>query len=299
MTNLKKRYCRHLVTHSTLALLAAGSAWAAAPAPGGLLMNGPAGFTMGNWGEGTGSAAGPDAAAANFRGQGGPQRYEAFAVDIAQDPFVNPERFRAVSGLAFVDDDGDGICDYFQDTALHRDELGLAWVDRNQDSISDLFQTSQAYGAMGLGNFVDVDGDGLSDNYELSPWGPGGPANFRGGDGPQFYPPFEVATAGDVFVNPGRFARMTGLQFVDENGDGISDYFQNGPAFHQLGIGGWADANEDSIADRFQTREMYWALGMRNFVDVDGDGLCDNYELTPIVAEEIFLGPIPSPKGNS
>lgn len=296
--NRTKRYLRQLATASALILLGAGAAFAAPPAADSSGMNGATSLMDMAGQVGWSGSMAEAGAAANFRGQGNTQRYDPLVVDIQNDPFVNPERFRQLTGLDFVDDNRDGICDYFQDTAYYQEKFGLAWVDANGDGISDFFQTRAMYVAMGLNNFVDVDGDGLCDNYELYPRGPRGPGNFRGGNGPQYYPPFDVDTSDDVFVNPQRFEQVTGLQFVDENGDGICDYFQRGPYFQQLGIGAWTDANQDGIADVFETREMYWALGMKNFVDVDGDGLCDNYEKTPIAAEEIHLGPVGGQTGH-
>jgi hypothetical protein len=106
--------------------------------------------------------------------------------------------------------------------------------------------------------------------------------NFRQGLGPQQYN-FDVDISDDVFVNPGRFGQVTGgMNFVDENGDGICDLAQDSEAFQALGIGPFVDENEDGIHDAFQTRAAYRALGMNNFVDVDGDGICDNYEANPL-----------------
>ncbi len=100
--------------------------------------------------------------------------------------------------------------------------------------------------------------------------------------GPQIYRDFAVDTSMDIFINPARFRQMTGgMEFVDQNGDGIIDYAQNTPFFQQLGMGPFKDRNRDSIHDEFQTFQFYRALGMDNFVDVDGDGICDNYEENP------------------
>lgn len=105
--------------------------------------------------------------------------------------------------------------------------------------------------------------------------------NFRAGLGPQHYN-FDMDISEDVFVNPGRFRQVTGgMDFVDENGDGICDLAQDSEAFQALGIGPFVDENEDGIHDAFQTRGAYQAFGMNNFVDVDGDGICDNYEENP------------------
>ncbi len=106
--------------------------------------------------------------------------------------------------------------------------------------------------------------------------------NFRADLGPQRYN-FEVDVSDDVFTNPGGFGQVTGgMNFVDDNGDGVADIVQDSELFQALGIGPFVDENEDGIHDDFQTRAAYMALGMDNFVDVDGDAICDNYEENPL-----------------
>ncbi len=107
--------------------------------------------------------------------------------------------------------------------------------------------------------------------------------NFRMGLGPQHYGPFDVDVSDDPFVNPRTYRMITGMPFVDENGDGICDIVQDTEMFRSLGIGPCVDENEDSICDCFQTKDAYERLGMHNFVDVDGDGICDNYEMNPFM----------------
>jgi|GEM_PF-6491485 len=220
---------------------------------------------------------------ANFRGVLGPQWYGAFEIDTAEDPFVNTERFRTITGgMDFTDENGDGICDIVQDTGLFAGLGGGEFVDENGDGICDLFQTRQAYQALRLQNYVDVDGDGVCDNYEENPLARQEGPNFRGVSGPQYYHGFEVETSEDVFVHPGRFHEITGgMDFTDENGDGICDIVQDTGLFAGLGGGEFVDENGDGICDLFQTRQAYQALRLQNYVDVDGDGICDNYELHP------------------
>ncbi len=107
--------------------------------------------------------------ASNFREGLGPQHYN-FSVDISGDVFVNPNRFSQLTGgMAFIDENADGICDLVQDTDSFQ-ALGIGpFVDENEDGIYDSFQTRGAYHAMGMNNFVDADGDGLCDNYEADP----------------------------------------------------------------------------------------------------------------------------------
>lgn len=101
---------------------------------------------------------------------------------------------------------------------------------------------------------------------------------------PQLYPAFEVVTSDDIFVNPEIFTvRTGGMQFVDNNADGIVDIAQDSVAFAELKIGLFVDANHDTIYDGFQTFEFYKTFQINNYVDVDGDGLCDNYEQNPWV----------------
>jgi len=221
----------------------------------------------------------------NLRMGLGPQYYGPFDVDVSNDPFVNPRAYMRLTGMQFVDENGDGICDIMQDTDLFR-SLGIGpCMDENNDSICDRFQTREAYERLGMRNFVDVDGDGICDNYEMNPImddanGTMG-NNLRMGLGPQHYGPFDVDVSNDPFVNPRAYMRLTGMQFMDENGDGICDIVQATDLFRSLGVGPCIDENNDTICDCFQTRNAYERLGMHNFVDVDGDGICDNYEMNP------------------
>lgn len=224
---------------------------------------------------------------------GGFYNHDAFTVDMTMDVFSNPWTFTTFTGMAFIDDNHDGIADMFQDTDLY-DSMGFGeWMDQNQDGIGDRFQTFEMYTYMGMTNFVDVDGDGICDNYELmvtftgeSPQETesGSPANFMGVMGYHYYEAFTADTSGDVFINPEAFMEWTGMEFTDQNEDGIEDMFQNTDVYHAMGFGEWMDQNQDGIGDIFETRGMYNLMGMGNFVDVNGDGLSDNYQ--PTVTEE-------------
>ncbi len=222
----------------------------------------------------------------NMRHMTGPQVYNDITVDISGDIFVNPSVFNRLTGgtIEFVDENGDGITDYVQNTKYF-DSLGLGpFQDENGDTIHDAFQTFGFYRALGMKNFVDLDGDGLCDNYENDPFATNSTQNrWMGVMGPRSFGRFMVATDEDVFVNPGVFNRIAAgrLQFVDDNGDGICDYFQDTQYFQSLGVGQFTDENGDTIHDQFETFNFYKAVGMNNFVDVDGDGICDNYEANP------------------
>jgi len=217
------------------------------------------------------------------------QQYDGFSVDTKDDLFVNPAEFSGITGgWAWIDEDGDGICDYVQNTPEF-EGLGIGpFVDENGDGIHDSFQTHEFYRAMGMENFVDVDGDGLCDNYELNPWAEDGVSNMRGGGGMfQEYSSFTVDLEDDIFVNPEQFGAVGGpmMPWVDADGDGIVDYAQDSESFQNLGLGPFVDENGDGIHDPFQTHAFYSAVGMRNFVDLDGDGLCDNYTGIGIVQD--------------
>ncbi len=141
-----------------------------------------------------------------------------------------------------------------------------------KDSIKSIIVTVAATSAAALLASTAVAGGPGSDHAE----------NFRSGLGPQQYH-FNVDISDDVFVNQHRFMQVTGgMEFVDENGDGVCDLAQDSESFRALGIGPFADENQDGIHDVFQTRAAYRALGMNNFVDADGDGICDNYEAEPV-----------------
>ena len=197
------------------------------------------------------------------------QHYKELIVSTDEDPFVDPERFSEVTnGIPFIDENGDSIADIVQNTEFFL-KLG-EFIDENQDSIHDPFQTWEMYQALGLKNFVDVDGDGICDNYVK------GIAHRE--NGKIRYENIDIDLSEDPFINPERFAQLSGgIPFVDEDGNGIGDIFQDTELFRSFNFGDFIDENGDGIHDPFQAWEMYHALGLRNFVDVDGDGICDNY----------------------
>lgn len=207
-------------------------------------------------------------------GMRGSKRFNRIYVSTWEDPFVHPGRFAEVTGgMAFVDEDGDGIADIVQDTDLFAAGNFGEFIDENGDTIHDPFQTWEMHHTLGMRNFVDADGDGVCDNHVEG-------LGFRG-HGFHRYEDLEMDLSDDVFIHPGRFAEATGgMAFVDENGDGIADIVQDTDLFYSFDFGEFVDENGDTIHDPFQSWEMYHALGMRNFVDADGDGVCDNYQVT-------------------
>jgi len=62
--------------------------------------------------------------------------------------------------------------------------------------------------------------------------------------------------------------------FVDENGDGVCDYAQNGsPTWHGPG---YVDADGDGVCDYWQTGNgRYGQGGGMAYADENGDGVCD------------------------
>jgi hypothetical protein len=114
-------------------------------------------------------------------------------------------------GHAFVDSNGDGICDYAQNgsSTWH----GPGWVDQNGDGVCDYWQQgSSAYGMGGGMMFRDQNGNGINDYVERS---------------------------GHMGM---------GHDFVDLNGDGICDYAQNGGPDTWHGPGA-VDSNHDGMPD--------------------------------------------------
>ncbi len=78
-----------------------------------------------------------------------------------------------------------------------------------------------------------------------------------------------------------------GPSFIDENGDGICDNFQNGRRGLGLGNGkgnraNFVDEDGDGVCDNFQSGQRKGngagkGRGIRaNFIDADNDGVCDN-----------------------
>lgn len=199
----------------------------------------------------------------------GKQHYNDLVVSIEEDPYRNPGRFAEVTGgIPFIDENGDQIADIVQDTEFFL-KLG-EFIDENQDTIHDPYQTWEMYQALGLKNFVDVDGDGICDNYVK------GIAHRE--NGKVRYEDLDIDISKDPFINPVRFSEISnGIPFVDEDGDGIADVVQDSAVFESLNAGDFIDENGDTIHDPFQTWEMYRELGLKNFVDQDGDGVCDNY----------------------
>lgn len=96
-------------------------------------------------------------------------RYNSFNVDLSEDIFQNRTNFMAASGgqFNFVDEDGDDICDIFQNSDYFKTTSpDIEFVDENGDGIFDGFQTADFYKAFGMRNFIDTNKDGIWDNYQ-------------------------------------------------------------------------------------------------------------------------------------
>lgn len=98
-------------------------------------------------------------------------------------------------GPGFIDENGNGICDYWdQSSALHQRQQGMRYRDDNGNNINDYVEQSTH---MGNGHdFVDENGDGICDYAQ---------------DG------------SPTWHGPG---------FVDIDNDGTCDYWQNGGRGH-------------------------------------------------------------------
>lgn len=116
-------------------------------------------------------------------------------------------------GHDFIDQNGDGICDFAQNGSptWH----GPGFVDDNNNGICDYWDSSQAMHQRHAGmRFHDENGNHINDYFER-----------------------------ETHMGPGH-------DFVDQDGDGICDYSQDGsPTWHGPGF---TDANQDGICDYWE-----------------------------------------------
>jgi hypothetical protein len=138
----------------------------------------------------------------------------------------------------FVDDDGNGVCDYFEEgTHYPGDRHGF--IDEDGDGVCDLAQNgANAWHGPG---FVDEDGDGVCDYWDKG---------------------------------QRRFNRHAGMPFVDEDEDGVNDLFQIGT--HQGPGHDFIDEDGDGICDLAQDGSNAWHGPL--FDDGDGDGVSDHWQ---------------------
>jgi len=140
----------------------------------------------------------------------------------------------------YADANGDGVNDYVQ-AGTHDPGFagGHAYVDADRDGICDRAQDG---GATWHGpGFVDADGDGICDRWE-----PGTPLYGQAG----------------------------GMQYRDDDHNGVNDYFQAG-RHGQVGHA-YVDADHDGICDRAEDGTASWHGP--GFVDANGDGVCDTWQ---------------------
>lgn len=203
---------------------------------------------------------------------------------------VPPEQLK----FLVTDDDNNGIIDSYQVNFAKT----LRLPDANNDMVNDVHQTIYYYIQNGKSNYIDLDGDNISDTY------------MHGVLDPKTLiatiPYLKLDLSEDIFQNKNT-ARVKNRRYVDINKDGINDAFQDTQFAEQLynhmlnyyssygkdvekrftifGVPKgkynflyhFSDKNGDTINDLYQTLEGYYKLGLTNFVDSDGDGLCDNY----------------------
>ncbi len=138
----------------------------------------------------------------------------------------------------FVDEDGDGVCDYFRAASHAAYQTGHAFVDVNEDGICDRAQDgSNAWHGPG---FVDGDGDGVCDYWDA--------------DSP-------------------RHNQHRGLGFVDENANGVNDLFEE--AYHTGNGHAFVDADGNGVCDLAENGGTWHGPG---FVDADADGVTDHWQ---------------------
>jgi len=213
-----------------------------------------------------------------------------FVVDLSNDPFLNRnqslERFEqrrkydairslkpipeAVKRRMSNNSDGDCIIDDYQKNIRY-----VEIKDINNDTINDLYQTSRFYEGEKLFNFVDINGDSLCDNYM--------PGIFDCKRSVADYSNMIVDLRKDIFQCKST-ANDVGIDYIDQNLDGINDVFQNTKIAVKLFYQGYpfkvdkfTDVNGDTINDAFQTLKVYNTYHMTTFIDMDGDGLSDTY----------------------
>lgn len=213
-----------------------------------------------------------------------------FVVDLRNDPFINRqqslERFEerrkydairslkpiseAVKRRMSNNNDGDCIIDDYQKNIRY-----VEIKDINNDTINDLYQSSRFYEGEKLFNFVDINGDGLCDNYM--------PGVFDCKQSTADYSNVVLDLRKDIFQCKST-ANDAGIDYIDQNLDGINDVFQNTKIAVRLFYQGYpfkvdkfTDVNGDTINDAFQTLKVYNIYRMTTFIDMDGDGLSDTY----------------------
>jgi len=89
------------------------------------------------------------------------------------------------------------------------------------------------------------------------------------------------------------------VNFIDENGDGICDYFQNGTRTNSrfgknIANRNFVDADGNSVCDNYGTSQ---GRGLRNgtgrglnFIDQDGDGVCDLFQAGSKIGQNFRKG---------
>lgn len=222
--------------------------------------------------------------------------YRGFDIDLKNDIFINIDKYKAhlikgsrkksYSNLTkkefndedlkcFIkDEDNDNILDYFQ---INGPNSSLAtflggfkeYRDSDGDTIQDIYQTKSEYQYYGMLNFVDIDGDGLCDNYK--------PGIFNKEKLIASYKDITFDLSKDPFQNK-QTAKDHMMGYSDVNNDNIIDCVQNPYCSSQLTGKKFVDKNYDTIDDNLQTIKAYDRFELTNFIDRDGDGLCDNYQ---------------------
>jgi len=171
----------------------------------------------------------------------------------------------------FIDEDGDGICDNRQShPRLGWGPGGYQFRDENGDGLCDLCGNGAANGDGVCGNFTDEDGDGVCDNRQ---------SHMRLGQGRFGYQFQDANGDGQCDLCDGRDLDGDGVcdNFVDEDGDGICDNkkshmrFGWGPQGYQF-----QDGNSDGQCDRCGEHDGNGDGICDSFVDTNGDGQCDS-----------------------
>jgi len=171
----------------------------------------------------------------------------------------------------FIDEDGDGLCDNRQShKRLGWEANGYQFRDGNGDGQCDMCSGDDLDGDGVCDNFVDEDGDGVCDNRQ---------SHTRLGQGSYGYQYQDQNGDGQCDLCDGQDLDGDGVcdNFVDEDGDGVCDNRQSHVRY------GWEiqgykfqDRNGDRLCDRCGEQDSNGDGICDGFVDADGDGVCDS-----------------------
>jgi hypothetical protein len=186
------------------------------------------------------------------------------------------------NGGTFTDDDGDGVCDLYDQCPGFDDNLiGTGCDDGDPCTSGELYDAS--CGCSG-GTFEDSDGDGVCDLYDQCP---GFDDNLIGtgcDDG-------DPCTSGELYDTS---CGCSGGTFEDSDGDGVCDLYDQCPGFDDNLIGMECEDGDDCTTGELYDTSCGCSGGI--FTDIDGDGYCigedpDDYDPCDPDSTSLFCNP--------